>query len=201
MTGLAGAGTSAGGGAHRFGAGRTAAVVVVSTPAARGLEDDTSGSMLVEWLRACGYECAEPRSVEDGGPVDGVLREILGVGVGGSGEGGVGGSDCDGVGGEGPRIVVTSGGTGLNPTDLTPQATAALLDRQTPGIMHALWTAGMQSTPTAVMSQGVAGVRGTAFVVNLPGSTGGVRDGIATLTPLLPHIQAQLEDCGEAPAR
>lgn len=191
MTGLAGAGTSAGGGAHRFGAGRTAAVVVVSTPAARGLADDTSGSMLVEWLRACGYECAEPRSVEDGGPVDGVLREILGVGVGV----GVGGS------GEGPRIVVTSGGTGLNPTDLTPQATAALLDRQTPGIMHALWTAGMQSTPTAVMSQGVAGVRGTAFVVNLPGSTGGVRDGIATLTPLLPHIQAQLEDCGEAPAR
>lgn len=169
-----------------FGAGRSAAVVVVSTPTARGLADDLSGPRLVDWLRACGYACSAPRYAEDGGPVGDVLRELLGVGA----ESGV----------DGPRIVVTTGGTGLNPADRTPQATEALLDRQTPGIMHALWTAGLQSTPTAVMSQGVAGVAGTAFVVNLPGSTGGVRDGIAVLTPLLPHIQAQLEDCGEAPA-
>lgn len=186
----AGASASVGGvGAARFGAGRSAAVVVVSTPTARGLEDDRSGPKLVEWLQACGYECPSPRYAEDGGPVGDVLRELLG-----------GGADSDGEEPRGLRVVVTSGGTGLNLADLTPQATEALLDRQTPGIMHALWTAGLQSTPTAVMSQGVAGVAGTAFVVNLPGSTGGVRDGIAVLTPLLPHIQAQLEDCGEAPA-
>lgn len=170
-------------GTDAFGAGRSAAVVVVSTPVSRGLADDRSGPLLVDWLRSCGYDCSDPRYAEDGGRVGDVLADLLGA-------------DPDDERAA-PRVIVTSGGTGLNPADVTPRVTEALLDRLTPGIMHALWSVGLRSTPTAVMSQGVAGVRGTAFVVNLPGSTGGVRDGITVLTPLLPHIQEQLEDRGE----
>lgn len=196
------------GGRVRMGDGRRAAVIVVSTAAARGDVVDGSGPLLVEWLRASGYECPPPLLAEDGGQVDEALRRILGVSDGTAaqagprpGEDSAAGSGATFAPDAAPGLVVTSGGTGLNPLDRTPQVTAALLDFQTPGIMHALWAAGLQSTPTAVMSQGVAGVRGSTFIVNLPGSTGGVRDGISVLTPLLPHIQDQLEDSAEAPPR
>lgn len=192
-------------GRARTGDGRRAAVIVVSTAAAKGEAVDGSGPLLVDWLRASGYECPPPLLAEDGGRVEEALRHVLGMSDGAPtqtrpqpGEDSAAGPAATSAPDAAPRFVVTSGGTGLNRLDRTPQVTAALLDYQTPGIMHALWTAGLQSTPTAVMSRGVAGVRGSTFVVNLPGSAGGVRDGISVLTPLLPHIQDQLEDCGGA---
>lgn len=188
-----------------------AAVVVVSTLIARGEEGDRSGPLLVDWLRGSGYECPAPRVAEDGGPVGAVLRELLGLSAhdrpGAHLDGGHAGTGLDGgspaaasaavarADRQVPDLIVTSGGTGLNPADRTPEETDALLEVRAPGIMHALWAKGLTSTPSAVMSRGVAGARGATFLVNLPGSTGGVRDGIAVLTPLLPHIRHQLGDC------
>lgn len=162
----------------RFGEGREAVVLVVSTSAAAGEAADTTGPVLVEWLRGRGYACAGPVVVADGEPVGRALRAAL----------------TPGDGADVPRVVVTTGGTGLNPDDRTPEQTADLIERPTPGILHALWSRGLESTPTAVMSRGLAGVRGRTFLVNLPGSRGGVKDGIAVLDGLLPHIQAQIED-------
>lgn len=168
-----------------FGAGRTAVVLVASTSAAAGRAEDTAGPLLVEWLTGLGYACPAPLVVADGDPVAAELRRLL----------------VETPAADRPRVVVTTGGTGLNPDDRTPEATEPLLDRPTPGIMHALWTRGLTATPRAVMSRGVAGVSGSTFVVNLPGSRGGVRDGIAVLDGLLPHIQAQIEDVRDHGAR
>lgn len=156
------------------GFGRSAAVIVASTSAAAGNASDTTGPLLVDWLRGLGYECGDPLVVGDGAPVGEALRDLL--------------RDAA------PRVIVTTGGTGLNRDDQTPQVTAEVLDYQVPGIVHALWTHGLSSTPAAVMSRGIAGVARQTFIVNLPGSRGGVRDGISVLETLLPHIQEQLED-------
>ncbi|WP_261623484.1 molybdenum cofactor biosynthesis protein MoaE [Nesterenkonia marinintestina] len=166
-----------------FGAGRRAAVVIASTAAARGRASDTVGPELVAWLSGHGYECGEPVVVADGAPVAEELTRLL-----------VTLPDA-----ERPRFVITSGGTGINPDDATPEATAPLLEKQSPGIMHSLWAHGLQHLPEAGMSRGVAGVRGRTFVVNLPGSPGGARDGMQVLDPLLHHIQAQIEDVRDHP--
>lgn len=168
---------------ERFGSGRRALVVISSTSAAEGSARDTTGPLLVEWLRGHGYEVPAPVIVADGEPTGAVLREQLAL-----------------KGPERPRFLITSGGTGLNPDDLTPDLTKQLLEREVPGIMHALWARGLESTTTAVMSRGVAGVNGTTFLVNLPGSNGGIKDGMAVLGPLLGHIQAQIEDVRDHPA-
>ena len=91
-----------------------------------------------------------------------------------------------------PRVVVTSGGTGLGPDDLTPEMTRPFLDRELPGIMEALWAEGRRTTPLAVLSRGHAGVSGATFVVNLPGSRAGVKDAIAVLEPVLVHAVEQV---------
>ena len=162
----------------RLGEGRSAAVVIASTSAARGEAADTTGPILVDWLRGRGYDCPDPIVVRDGEPVGEALRELL----------------LTPAEAARPRIVVTSGGTGLAPDDRTPEFTAELLERQSPGLIYAMWRKGLESTSSAVMSRGVAGVRGRTFVINFPGSKGGVRDGIAVIDDLLEHIQTSVED-------
>ncbi len=167
-----------------IGEGRSAAVIVASTSAATGSAEDKTGPILVEWLRGLGYDCPKPMVVGDGEPIRDAFRSLL---EDAAPEKSVSEKSV-------PRFIVTTGGTGLNPDDQTPQVTADFLDFQVPGVIHALWTRGLTSTPSAVMSRGIAGVSGQTFIVNLPGSRGGVRDGIAVLTTLLPHIQEQIED-------
>nr|WP_270239387.1 bifunctional molybdenum cofactor biosynthesis protein MoaC/MoaB [Rothia kristinae] len=154
---------------------QTALVVVASTRAARGEYPDRSGPIAVQWLRSRGFQTPDPVVVSDEevtAYLDGVLsdRERL------------------------PRLVITSGGTGLNRDDRTVEAVRPHLDHEVPGIMHALWAKGLESTPAAVLSRGVAGTIGQSFVVTLPGSRGGVRDGVAVLDSLLDHLLRQLED-------
>ena len=157
--------------------GRRAEVVIVSSSAAAGTAQDLCGPVLRDWLESRGLR-TRVHVVPDGPEVLAALRRLT----------------ADARTEEGPRIVVTSGGTGLNSDDVTPEATAEVLERQSPGIVHALWAQGLQKTPTAAMSRGVAGHVGRTFVVNLPGSRGGVKDGMAVLDPLIDHISAQLED-------
>jgi molybdenum cofactor synthesis domain-containing protein len=92
----------------------------------------------------------------------------------------------------GADVVLTTGGTGLSPTDVTPEATRAVLEREAPGIAEAVRRHGAAHVPASVLSRGLAGTAGRTLIVNLPGSTGGVADGMAVLGPLLPHIVSQL---------
>jgi molybdopterin biosynthesis enzyme MoaB len=136
---------------------RTARVITASNRAAAGVYADRGGPMIVDWLRARGYETPDPVVVPDG--VD---------------------------------VVITTGGTGISPTDATPEVTRAVLDYEVPGLADAIRTAGAPTVPTAVLSRGLAGVAGRTLVVNLPGSTGGVRDGLSVLAGVLDHAVDQL---------
>ncbi|ROZ89416.1 MogA/MoaB family molybdenum cofactor biosynthesis protein [Gordonia sp. OPL2] len=152
-------------------ASRVARVVVASTRASRGAYTDRTGPLIGEWLTAHGFVVDEVLVVADGPPVGGAIR----AGVY---------ADAD--------LVITTGGTGLSPTDRTPEETRALLDVEIPGLADAIRSAGLPTVPTAVLSRGVAGVAGRTLVVNLPGSTGGVRDGLAVLDGVLDHALDQI---------
>ncbi len=147
-------------------------VITASNRAAAGTYDDRSGLVLEKALQDWGFDVTR-KVVPDGPPVGAALREAL--------EGGA-------------RVILTTGGTGLNPTDRTPQETAPLLDFEVPGIAEALRAQGVAAgIPTAMLSRGLAGVAGSTLVVNLPGSTGGVRDALVVLEPVLPHAVSQLD--------
>lgn len=151
---------------------RTAAVIVVSTRAAAGVYADRSGPVLTEGLTDAGFVVAEPVVVADGPPVAEGLREAVAAGH---------------------AVVVTSGGTGINPNDQTPEMTRPVLDRELPQLAAAIARRGAdQGVPSAVLSRGVAGTAGTSLIVNLAGSTGAARDGLAVLTPVLDHAVDQL---------
>jgi molybdenum cofactor synthesis domain-containing protein len=147
------------------------AVVVASNRAAAGVYEDTTGPLLVEFLTGLGFETGPPVVVADGEPVAAAITEAVAAGA---------------------RVVLTTGGTGLTPTDLTPEVTRPLLDAEVPGLAEAIRAYGVsQGVPTAVLSRGLAGRIGSCLVVNLPGSRGGVRDAIAVLAPVLVHAVEQ----------
>ncbi|WP_066516391.1 MogA/MoaB family molybdenum cofactor biosynthesis protein [Curtobacterium ammoniigenes] len=156
-----------------------AAVIVVSTSAAQNRALDGTGPVLAAWLRERGFTVDEPTIVSDDGPVHETVRTAA----------------------DSAAVVVTTGGTGLTPTDRTPEAVAPLIDRAIPGILEAIRARGAAAAPTSILSRGIAGVTaGGALIVTLPGSTGGVRDGIAVLDPIIDHLLAQLRGSGH-PAR
>lgn len=149
-----------------------ALVVTVSNRAAAGVYEDRAGPPLVEGLRGMGFTVDGPRVVPDGEPVAAALREAVRAAY---------------------DVVVTTGGTGIAPTDRTPEMTRAVLDVEVPGIAEALRAAGVAAgVPTAALSRGVAGVAGRTVVVNVPGSPGAVRDALAVLGPVLPHAVEQV---------
>ncbi|KNC19171.1 molybdopterin biosynthesis protein [Arthrobacter sp. RIT-PI-e] len=151
---------------------RTAAVVIASTRAAAGTYQDECGPAIAAWLYAHGFAVADAVVVPDG--------EAVGAAIGAALE-------------ARPAVLITSGGTGLSPDDATPEQTAPHLTRQLPGIMEAIRGASLATVPTAALSRGLAGTAGSTFVLNLPGSPGGVQDGLAVLEPLIDHICSQLE--------
>ncbi|QTE27871.1 MogA/MoaB family molybdenum cofactor biosynthesis protein [Pengzhenrongella sicca] len=150
-----------------------AVVVVVSDRCAAGSATDRSGPRAVELLSAAGIVDATLRVVPDGvESVADALADALATGA---------------------RLVITSGGTGVGPRDLTPEGTVGLLDRQLPGLAEAMRRDGAAHVPTAVLSRGLAGVTaGGAVIVNLPGSPSAVEQGLAVLLPLVPHLVDQL---------
>ncbi|MFJ9366518.1 bifunctional molybdenum cofactor biosynthesis protein MoaC/MoaB [Nocardia sp. NPDC101769] len=156
------------------GVGRTAAVVVASTGVAAGSRQDTTGPVLTEWLGAQGFSVRGPLVFADADIAFGL---------------------ADALSTE-PDLVISTGGTGASPTDGTPEATLALLDRELPGVADAIRQAGTAKFPLAALSRGVAGLAGRTVIVNLPGSPGGVKDGMAVLTPLLEHLLAQVAGGG-----
>ena len=151
--------------------GWRALVVTASNRAAAGVYADRGGPLLAEGLRELGFAVDGPIVVPDGDPVEAALRDAVSSGY---------------------AVVLTTGGTGLSPTDATPEATRRVVEKEVPGIADAVRLAGVAvGVPTAVLSRGIAGLAGRTLVVNLPGSPGGCRDGMAVLRGILVHAVEQ----------
>lgn len=151
----------------------TAAVVVASTGGAAGTRDDTTGPQIADWLRERGYQ-VDHSIIADKDVATELARVVA----------------------TSPAVIITTGGTGMTPTDQTPEATRALLTRELPGVAEAIRARGMAKVPTAALSRGLAGTAGNTVIVNLPGSAGGVKDGLAVLDELLDHLVAQVAGGG-----
>jgi molybdenum cofactor synthesis domain-containing protein len=150
---------------------KRATVITVSNRAAEGIYADRSGPILVQGLEELGFEVDGPLLVHDGEEVKTALLKLIGE----------------------RDLVITSGGTGINPSDRTPEMTLEVLDFQVPGIAEALRHHALsQGVTTAALSRGVAGVAGQTLVINIPGSPGAAKDAVALLGPILDHALEQL---------
>jgi len=149
---------------------RRAAVLVASTRAAAGTYEDRTGPVIADWLRSRGFEVVGPIVVADAAIADALSEQLA----------------------QHPHLILTTGGTGVSPDDRTPEATRALLDMELPGIAEEVRRRGTEVTPSAILSRAIAGVAGRTLVMNLPGSSGGVRDGLAVLGDVLDHLLDQI---------